>query len=290
MHSNAAHDHSHAGYSVMMASYDDALQRLRVPYESLTVPTRFGATHLIATGPRDRPPLVLLHGGIGNALSWRSQLTRFSRMYRVYAPDVIGQPGKSAPVRPDFNGPGYAQWLEDVLDALQIEQANFAGISCGGWLILKLATCAPYRIARAVLMSSAGFVPPTASVIGRLLILSLIPSDKNIRQFLRLMTSPRAKIDDKMVAEFSVLLNHFKTTAIPPCVPDEDLRLLSAPTLLLMGKHERIFKPQAVIARARALLPNLRAAEIIPNAGHIIQSPVMNGRIMRFLAEAEITG
>src|SRR4051812_37036302 len=113
MHSNAAQDRSHAGYSVMMTSYDGALQRLRVPYESLIVPTRFGETHLLATGPLDRPPLVLLHGGIGNALSWRSQLTRFSRMYRVYAPDVIGQPGKSAPIRLAFNGPGYAQWLED---------------------------------------------------------------------------------------------------------------------------------------------------------------------------------
>ena len=45
-----------------------------------------------------------------------------------------------------------------------------------------------------------------------------------------------------------------------------------------------------VVARARALLPNLRAAEILPGVGHMmnLEKPeLVNARILRFLREGK---
>jgi len=56
----------------------------------------------------------------GNAMLWRPQFSPLSQSHRVYAPDPIGEPGKSASVRHSWRGPGYAEWLVDVFDALEV--------------------------------------------------------------------------------------------------------------------------------------------------------------------------
>ena len=50
------------GEVAFLAAYDAAMKLWPVRYEELEVPSRFGTTHIIASGPKDAPPLVLLHG------------------------------------------------------------------------------------------------------------------------------------------------------------------------------------------------------------------------------------
>ena len=120
---------SAGGYAAVMAFYDANLKRWPVPYECFTLPTRYGETHLIASGPADAPPLVLMRGAGGNATIWTPSIGYLSRYFRTYALDVIGETGKSAPARPSYKSPAYGEWLLDVFDALRIERANVAGTS-----------------------------------------------------------------------------------------------------------------------------------------------------------------
>jgi len=106
---------SSEGYTALMAFYDANLKRWPVPYECLTVPTRHGETHLIASGEPDAPPLVLIRGAGGNALLWAPAIVHLSRNFRTYAVDVIGESGKSAPTRPTYKGAAYGEWMVDVL-------------------------------------------------------------------------------------------------------------------------------------------------------------------------------
>lgn len=46
------------GYAALMTFYADHLSRWPTPYESLTVPTRHGETHLIASGHLIDLPLI----------------------------------------------------------------------------------------------------------------------------------------------------------------------------------------------------------------------------------------
>ena len=121
------------GYKAIMEWYESLEEKIAVPFESLYVNTRFGRTHILATGPRARAPTVpdLRRGGC--APLWRRQLESLSPNFRVYALDIPGQPGRSDPNPPSFLNEDYFDWLLDVLDDLGIERAHFAGISAGAW-------------------------------------------------------------------------------------------------------------------------------------------------------------
>ncbi len=48
------------GEAEYQAAYDATLSAWPVPSKSIFVPTRAGLTHVLASGPEDAPPLVLL--------------------------------------------------------------------------------------------------------------------------------------------------------------------------------------------------------------------------------------
>jgi len=275
------------GLASAMAAYEAALTRLRVPFEALTVPTRFGETHVLTAGPREAPAIVMPHGWNGNATGWWPQINTLAASLRLYAPDTIGQAGRSAPARPPRRGPAYGQWLIDVLDALRLEKASLVGGSGGAWLILKLAEVAPDRIERAVLLSPAGFVPPRLGFLLRAAWMGMLrPDDTTPLRYARLASPPPLRVDEAEVRLGAPALLHLKPQLPPPTLSDRALHCLRAPTMVLVGEHEAIFPPQAVLGRARRTLTNLVHAEIIPMAGHNLsyeQPAMVNQRILGFV-------
>ncbi|HRL14536.1 MAG TPA: hypothetical protein PKX07_21820, partial [Aggregatilineales bacterium] len=110
---------SAAGEQAVMATYDAALQNWAVPYTTRRIATRHGSTFVIVSGDESAPPLILLHGAGGNSTIWAGDVGQFCRRYRVYAFDLVGEAGKSAPTRPAWKGPAYSEWLQDVFEGLQ---------------------------------------------------------------------------------------------------------------------------------------------------------------------------
>ena len=49
------------GQAEFMAAYEATLKLWPVPYEPMDITGRYGRTHLVASGPKDAPTLVLLH-------------------------------------------------------------------------------------------------------------------------------------------------------------------------------------------------------------------------------------
>src|SRR5207248_10254909 len=64
------------------------------------VPTREGETFVVACGEENAPPLVLLQGSAANSAMWMGDVAAWAVNFRVYAIDMIGEPGLSAPSRP----------------------------------------------------------------------------------------------------------------------------------------------------------------------------------------------
>src|SRR4051812_26687611 len=58
--------------------------------------------------------------GITTSTMWSPNIANFSRDYRVYAVDVMGQPSTSIPEEPIRNAAGYAAWLTTVLDGVHL--------------------------------------------------------------------------------------------------------------------------------------------------------------------------
>ena len=120
---------------------------------------------MIASGEKTAPPLILLHGSGSNAVSWAGDVAQYSLSFRVYAVDIPGEPGKSAEKRFPWDGPAYAEWLEDILDELQINKTTLLGLSQGGWIAIKFAVCDPERVDKLVLLAPGGIVPTKVSFI-----------------------------------------------------------------------------------------------------------------------------
>ena len=83
------------GQARYFAAYDATLALWPVSVESFDVPTRFGSTHVHTCGPQDAPPLLLLPGQAVSSTMWYPNIGALSHAYRVYAPDIIGDMGKS---------------------------------------------------------------------------------------------------------------------------------------------------------------------------------------------------
>jgi pimeloyl-ACP methyl ester carboxylesterase len=265
-----------------MALYDSLLLCWPVPYITFTVPTRHGRTFIIASGEESAPPLVLLHGAGTNSAMWAGDLVDYGRHYRVLAIDLLGEPGKSAPNRPRWDGPAYAPWLDDVLHALNVEAMTIIGLSQGGWTALKFAVVHPTRVTRLVLLSPGGIVPDKRSFVVRALpLLSL--GRWGIRRITHLVLAGQsipADVEDAM----TVLMTHFKArVGALPIFSDMELQRLTMPVQFVMGKWDVLRDAERVAARMQKWVPHLTTT-IIPEEGHAL----VNARpyILPFLTPA----
>lgn len=283
---------SRAGLEGVMQAYDRALTRLMVPYDLRIAPTRFGETHLISAGPADGPPVVLLHGWNTSAPGWWPQINTLARLYRVYAPDTIGQGGRSAPTRPSTRGPGYGMWLADLAANLGLDRAHWIGSSGGGWLILKLAEVRPSLIRSASLLSPAGIVPVRWSFLLRAVAAGMLfPTPSTPARLARLISPPPLKTDTDHVTQDSPLILYHRSQPPPPTLSAHSLHRLTAPALLLVGQHEVVFDRRRLITRARTHIPGLCQVKVLPDAGHDLtydQPDKVNHILLQFLKQVEV--
>ena len=78
----------------------------------------------------------------------------------------------------------------------------------------------------------------------------------------------------------------------PYPLPDEALKMIKTPTLLLYGDHEILDDPDQAIKRAEGLMENIQTV-LIPNASHMVlyeQTELVNSHILDFLSGDKQTG
>jgi pimeloyl-ACP methyl ester carboxylesterase len=252
---------SPAGERAVMALYDKVLaDHWPKPYDALNIPTR--------------------HGAGSNSAIWAGDVAVYSQGHRVYAVDLPGEPGKSAPNRPAWDSPAYAEWLEDVFDALEIKKGTLLGVSQGGWTALKFATYQPQLVEKLVLLCPGGVVPDRTSFYIRFLPLLLL-GRRGVRRANRMLFGDQP-VPEEADEYLTLALTHFKPrTGVVPVFSDEALRRLSMPVLLLGGTRDAIRDTQRIAARMEKLLPQLTAI-VIPGAGHVLLDT--RDHILPFLA------
>lgn len=257
-----------AGARAVAAAYDAALAGWPVPQTSIEVDTRQGRTSIVACGPEDGPPLVLLHGAASNALMWMGEVGRLARTHRVLAVDLVGEPGRSAPTRPPWTGPAWVLWLDEVLEALGVGTLRLAAVSQGGYVALRFATARPERVARLALLAPAGVVTDRPSFLLRALPLLLL-GRRGARRLNRLVAGP-AELGPEAEAFMELVLTHLRPrTDASPLLDDEALRRLTMPVLLLAGEADVIRDGRAIAARLERLVPRLET-HLLPEAGHVL--------------------
>ena len=288
------------GETAFLAAHGAAMKLWPVPFEEIEIPTRFGLTHVVTSGPKDAPPVVLLHGYFATLTMWSPNIADFSKDYRVYAIGVMGQPGKSIPNpdEPIRDAADFVAWLSATLDGLNLDRVFLVGMSYGGWLALNLALTAPERIRKLVLLSpAASFQPLVKQFMLRGMLMGFFPTRFTVNSLFGWMgfKDTPGDMNARPVLDLVYLgLKHFRlpqeTMRIMPRVfSDDELRALPVPVLLLIGDREVIYDPAKALARARALLPNFEG-ELVPHCRHdmcLSQHRIVDARVLDFLKGVE---
>ncbi len=282
--------------SKFLSFYNKSLALWPVPYEEFVVQTRYGDTHVIASGPIDRDPIVLIHAAGINGTMWGPNVAALSRQYRVYALDTIGDFGKS--ILDDSkhypkSAQDYSRWLIDVFDGFRISKAYVVGASMGGWITHGAAIFAPEWIKKIVLLDPAAGIPTKTKWAEMFLSATIFPFKFNYRNISRKVLGNKKSEGkelwfDYMVTAFSSKSKAKPRLGFPSKFSDKQLSHTKVPTLLLIGQNEVIYGSiDATVKRAKNLIPNIQT-EIIPDAGHlpnIDQPEIVNTTILKFLAE-----
>ena len=271
-----------------ITAYDAVLKRWPVPYEELDIPTLFGTTHLIASGSTSLPPLLLLHATGTSATMWCSNIGPLSNAFRVFAVDIMGEPGKSRQSRLLEDRKDCADWLDDLIQYLGLTRPNIAGLSYGGWHTLNYSLYYPNKVNRiAALAPGASVLPFSWWVLSMLKILPYIPVKPNpLDRFFAKGRCP----DNLFARQFALGVRHFRypnprRSIFTNVFSDSELQSINTPTLFIVGENEVIYDPNAAIRRVRQLMPEAATA-LIPHAGHLVameQPALVNEQLLKFM-------
>lgn len=268
---------SHEGRAAFLAAYDRVLAELwPLPYQSVEVPTRFGPTHAIVSGPPAAPPLLLLHGAGLSATSWYPNIATYAERFRTYALDAIFDSGRSRQTHPVRSRRDCAAWIGDVLDGLGLDQAAIVGLSQGGWAAACAARFLPDRLTRLGLLAPVGALARFKLPYWLLFRFPyLVPKGDELARARKVFRSMRLVPDEAFLQQVALGSRHFGYQR-PPVFPwsfsDHDLGRITAPTLLLVAGQETLYDPRRALERARRLLPNLVDSDLVAGAGHFVSA------------------
>ncbi|SDY67390.1 Pimeloyl-ACP methyl ester carboxylesterase [Amycolatopsis xylanica] len=273
---------SEAGRLLLEGKYREALKSWPVEHETLTVPTREGDTFVVASGPAGAPPVVALHGSMANTVRWLGSVSEWTRDHRVYAVDIIGEPGLSAPSRPPMDSDAYALWLSDVVRELGIERAAVVGESLGGWMALDFATRRPEQVTSLVLLTPGGVGRQKMAVLFKALFWRMFGEWGQRRA---LSTAIGTELDPVAASYVLAISKNFNPRKKPlPVFPDEALRGLKMPMLVVVGARDEMLDTTQTALRLGAAVPHARI-EVLPSAGHLL--PDQTKVISEFLAAVD---
>lgn len=234
----------------MHTFYDKVLASLDVEYSSFCVDTSYGNTHIITVGDTTKKPVFTLHGGNGiNPLN----IQLFSPLldeYYFIAPDVIGMPGKSEPYR-NINPKkdDYANWINEVLIQLKIDNIMFVVSSYSASMMLSFATSYPEKISKAVLLKPSGIAHgPMLPIIWNMSIPFIKyyfrPSPKTLKGIMDSMVGN----DDDIWREFlDLMMSSYKMEMRAPREYEKDELINFTAPLFIIASPNDIFFPAGVV-------------------------------------------
>ena len=223
------------------------------------------------------PPLLLLHGGMGNGTQFDKQRPAFASSHRLIVPDCCAQ-GRTS----DRPGPlTYHDMAEDMIalmDSLKLARVDIMGWSDGGNIGLDMAIHHPDRVVHLVTFGA------NATLDG------LPPADRawngtataeSLGTGMKLIWTSLNPQPAHYVAAMNKVLEMWRTL---PAFTTEELASIRARVLVCAGEHDLILPEHtAMIAHT---IPGA-TMWIVPGASHgaMRERPdLVNPRVLAFLA------
>lgn len=285
------------GEAEVMNTYQAIMSKWTAPYREFAIPTSFGETHVIASGPENAQPIVLIHALLAASASWYRNVGALSQKYRVYAVDVVGEGNKSRPIKPITSLDDFLGWFTELIDDLGIDTLYLAGNSYGGFTAAYYAMKLPERVRKLVLIGPAATISPMRPFYTHMFIpkamYGFFPKLPGLKRVMRSSVNWMHKglpIDPLWEPFFynSMVYGGLINQVMPRMYSKEEFSQIKAKVLLLLGEQEAIYNDlRSAVRLARELIPGLEV-EMIPDAHHVtaVASPEkVNQKLLQFFAE-----
>jgi pimeloyl-ACP methyl ester carboxylesterase len=205
----------------------------------------------------DGPPVVLLHGPMGNATHWMRIIPGLVATHRVIVPDLPGHGSSEVTGQGRIDSGRVMEWLDGLIEETCKTPPALVGQLLGGAIAARYACEHSHRLRRLVLVDTFGLRPfQPAPEFGLALSNFLAqPSERThtelwhhcafdqsgLRQRMGERWQPfeaynldRARTPSVQAA-VAALMEQFAVPAISP----SDLASIAVPTILIWGRHDR---------------------------------------------------
>lgn len=217
--------------------------------------------------------LLLLHGFSGSSEDWKAAIHAWRADYQVIVPDLRGH-GRSAMLTRTFRHEDAAADVIALLDHLSIGRCRAIGVSCGGNVLLHVATKRPERVKAMVLVSATPYFPAQARAIMRRYADSLSEEQWEVLRRSHRGGDPQIQALIASTRAFSV--SYDDLTFTPP-----QLATIQARTLIVQGDRDPLYPVELSVEMAKAIPAS--SLWVIPGGGH---GPVAGERWPDFVKAA----
>jgi pimeloyl-ACP methyl ester carboxylesterase len=279
----------------LMAAYDSLLSEWPVSYSTTDVSTRYGSVHVIVSGPDDGVPVLLFHAASMASVSWAPNVGALvDAGFRTFAVDYIGEAGRSTlddidnfPQTPDeIGGLG-----TEIADRLGIDVGPVIGASAGGHAAMRYALENPGRVSKLVLLGPMGITPLGLGAMLRMMLVSMLPSDRRIEGTNRWALGEASKVAKPYRNWFSTVLRGIGSpprVGRPKALNGDEMSALDMPVLLVLGDADKLVGDPSRAAGRAGSFPDIRID--IVHSGHLVgveRADVVNQSIVEFLTREE---
>ena len=233
-------------------------------------------------------PVLFLHSASGIEAG-DPFLRLLARQRRVIAPS---HPGFGRSALPDWmdSVDDFAHVYLEMMDKLKLTRVDMIGCSIGGWIANEIATKAPERINRLVLIGPVGV---KVGPVDKLDIPDMfaMPQEKVAKLIFHDPVKYRPDLAAMSDEQVSIMVRNRETLALITWEPymhnpklKHRLHRVTAPTLFVRGASDGLISAE-YLQKYAALLPNART-ETIAEAGHapqLEQSAVTADKVIAFL-------
>lgn len=253
--------------------YDKTLRLLDGPVETSMHQTTFGSTHVTAMGNPNGKPLLVLPG---MSIPGPMMLDFFAYLAKdnwLIAPDLIGQPGRSADVPFSPRNDAYGKWAIELLDALSLSQVNIAAASFGGSIGLELLKLAPQRVQKQALIVAAGLTPklPYFKIYAKLFFTWMAYRHFPNKAILPTIARPLSRhLTSDNLDYLDIVVRQTAFWRHRPAGPffGNDIPKTMKPVLIVFGKNDIMFPYEETKAHAEKIL-NIGHEFVLEESAHM---------------------
>jgi pimeloyl-ACP methyl ester carboxylesterase len=213
-------------------------------------------------------PLLLLHGNQQAIGVYKEQIAEFSKYYKVIAVDTRGQ-GKSTTDEKSYTYNLFADDMNQLLNHLNIDNANIVGWSDGGNTGLIMAMKYPSKVKKLVTMGACIFIDNT--VVQKKVL-------RQVNKIIKTLKKDTTKANLNTIRLYTLLITEPRNSF-------EELKTITCPVLVMAGQNDIINA-----AHTKAIAAIIMHSQLLIASKETHYYPVENHRsfnenVLKFLKE-----